>query len=100
MHLKKLKLWLDNKYNGSMDWMAKHGEKRYVPEKLVSGTIRVISVRMNYLSDPDMIATLKDGNKAYISRYALGKDYHKIIRKKIKDKKSGREKKKEKYEKK
>ena len=79
----KLKTWLDNKYHGSMDWMAKHEEKRCTPEKLVLGTIRVISVRMNYLSDPDMIATLKDDNKAYISRYALGKDYHKIIRKKL-----------------
>ena len=66
-----------------MDWMEKHGEKRYVPEKLVEQTVRVISLRMNYLSDNKMIAVLKDDNKAYISRYALGSDYHKIIRKKL-----------------
>ena len=66
-----------------MDWMEKHGEKRYVPEKLVERTVRVISLRMNYLSDNKMIAVLKDDNKAYISRYALGSDYHKIIRKKL-----------------
>ena len=69
--------------SGSMDWMEKHGEKRYVPEKLVERTVRVISLRMNYLSDNKMIAVLKDDNKAYISRYALGSDYHKIIRKKL-----------------
>lgn len=79
----KLKIWLDQKYHGSMDWMEKHGEKRYVPEKLVERTVRVISLRMNYLSDNKMIAVLKDDNKAYISRYALGSDYHKIIRKKL-----------------
>ena len=76
-------MWLDQKYHGSMDWMEKHGEKRYVPEKLVERTVRVISLRMNYLSDNKMIAVLKDDNKAYISRYALGSDYHKIIRKKL-----------------
>ena len=79
----KLKIWLDRKYHGSMDWMEKHGEKRYVPEKLVERTVRVISLRMNYLSDNKMIAVLKDDNKAYISRYALGSDYHKVIRKKL-----------------
>ena len=79
----RLRLWLDNSYQGSMDWMAEHGEKRYKIDKLVARTLRVISVRMDYLSDENMVAVLKDSNKAYISRYALGRDYHKLIRKRL-----------------
>ena len=63
--------------------MAEHGDKRYCVDKLVEHTVRVITVRMDYLADDKMIAVLKDNNKAYISRYALGRDYHKLIRRRL-----------------
>ena len=75
--------WLESGYQGSMQWMGEHGEKRYTPEKLLADTVRVISVRMDYLTDSNMIAVLRDNNKAYISRYALGRDYHKLIRRRL-----------------
>lgn len=75
--------WLEQGYQGSMQWMAEHGDKRYRVEKLVEDTVRVISARMDYLNDSNMIAVLRDSNKAYISRYALGRDYHKLIRKRL-----------------
>ena len=79
----RLRLWLDKSYQGSMQWMSEHGDKRYKIDKLVPRTLRVISVRMDYLADENMVAVLKDNNKAYISRYALGRDYHKLIRKRL-----------------
>ncbi|WP_027329363.1 tRNA epoxyqueuosine(34) reductase QueG [Marinimicrobium agarilyticum] len=79
-----LKEWLAKGYHGAMDWFEAHGNKRSRPEELVPGTIRVISVRMDYLpEDTEQIKILKDPNKAYISRYALGRDYHKLIRKRL-----------------
>ena len=80
----RLQQWLDNGYQGEMSWMSDHGNKRYRPDQLHPGTVRVISVRMDYLpADSNMIATLKQGDVAYISRYALGRDYHKLIRKRL-----------------
>jgi len=79
----RLQDWLDKKFHGSMKWMAEHGEKRYQIDNLVDRTLRVISVRMDYLADSNMIAVLGDDNKAYISRYALGRDYHKLIRRRL-----------------
>jgi epoxyqueuosine reductase len=82
---RKLNKWLENGYHGDMKWMASHGDVRYRPEKLLPGTCSVIVARMNYLPpDSDMIAVLKDSDKAYISRYALGRDYHKLIRNRLK----------------
>lgn len=76
--------WLENNYHGSMDYMARHGMMRARPEELVPGTVRVISVRLNYLpQDAQFSRILKDKNKAYISRYALGRDYHKLMRKRL-----------------
>jgi epoxyqueuosine reductase len=67
-----------------MQWMARHGAKRWQPSTLVPGTVSVICVRMDYLpTDDNMISCLKDGNKAYVSRYATGRDYHKLIRKRL-----------------
>jgi epoxyqueuosine reductase len=67
-----------------MDYMWKHGSKRYVPEELVPGTRRIISVRMDYLPpDDDAPAIQQDPGKAFISRYALGRDYHKLMRKRL-----------------
>ena len=80
----RLQLSLAKGFNGSMQWLAEHGDKRWRPELLLPGTVSIISVRMDYLSpDTDMIARLKDGESAYISRYALGRDYHKLIRKRL-----------------
>ena len=79
----RLKQWLADGFQGSMQWMGEHGDKRYRVDQLVDQTVRVISVRMDYLADNNMIAVLKDDNKAYISRYALGRDYHKLIRKRL-----------------
>ena len=76
--------WLANHYHGEMQWMASNTSKRLQPKKLVPQTIRVISARMNYLpAESKQIATLKNSDKAYISRYALGRDYHKLIRKRL-----------------
>lgn len=76
--------WLSKGYNATMEWMGAHGTKRSRPEELLPGTLRVISVRMDYLPpNTEPISILKDGNKGYISRYALGRDYHKLIRKRL-----------------
>ncbi len=80
----RLKSWLAAGYQGSMHWMAQHGDKRWRPDQLLSGTLSVISVRMDYLpADTGMIACLRDADKAYLSRYALGRDYHKVVRKRL-----------------
>lgn len=83
-HETHLQNWLKNNYHGDMDYMERHGNKRSRPAELEPGTLRVISVRMDYLpADTDMVNTLKDQTKAYVSRYALGRDYHKMIRKRL-----------------
>lgn len=80
----RLQAWLANGFHGEMSYMADHGDKRYTPESLVPGTTRVISVRMDYLPSPDRPRdTLADPQKAYISRYTLGRDYHKLMRKRL-----------------
>ncbi len=80
-----LSAWLHNGYQGEMHWMAKHGLKRSRPDALVPGTIRVISVRMNYwLGDDDQAwQILQNPQQAYVSRYALGRDYHKVLRRRL-----------------
>ncbi|SET19059.1 tRNA epoxyqueuosine(34) reductase QueG [Thalassotalea agarivorans] len=84
-HEKPLLDWLDNNYHGSMDYMARHGLMRARAYELVPGTLRVVSVRMNYLPEGAKFAqTLKQPDKAYVSRYALGRDYHKLMRKRLK----------------
>lgn len=77
--------WLEQGFHGAMDYMAKHGKKRTRPADLVPGTVRVISVRMNYFPPHarDAVETLHDAEMAYISRYALGRDYHKVMRNKL-----------------
>jgi epoxyqueuosine reductase len=78
----RLAAWLQAKFHGSMDYMQRHGSKRSRPDELVPGTLRVISVRMDYLPESQDAAKrlLDDGSSAYISRYALGRDYHKVLR--------------------
>lgn len=81
----RLQQWLANKFHGSMNYMEKHGEKRSRPGILLPGTVRVISVRMDYLPENDgMIGNLQQRQKAYIARYALGRDYHKVLRQRLK----------------
>ncbi len=76
--------WLASGFHGEMDYMARHGMMRARPAELVPGTLRVISVRMNYWPRAaDAKETLADGRKAYISRYALGRDYHKPMRRRL-----------------
>ncbi|MFT5578049.1 MAG: epoxyqueuosine reductase [Paraglaciecola psychrophila] len=83
-HRAHLKHWLERNFHGDMDYMARHGDMRGRPEQLLPGTVRVISARMDYLPDAeDMNSVLADSNKAYISRYALGRDYHKLMRKRL-----------------
>ena len=84
-HEPLLQKWLDAGYHGEMDWMARHGMMRARPNELLPGTIRVISVRMNYLPPEAQFASnLSDPTQAYISRYALGRDYHKLMRNQLK----------------
>lgn len=76
--------WLDKGYQGEMQWLGQNVDKRLHPELLVDNAMRVISVRMDYLpGDTQQIHVLKNSSKAYISRYALGRDYHKLIRKRL-----------------
>jgi epoxyqueuosine reductase len=81
----RLTAWLAAGRHGEMDYMARHGARRARPAELVPGTIRVISVRLDYLPrtarEPD--AVLRDSRKAYVSRYALGRDYHRVLRDKL-----------------
>ena len=77
--------WLANEYHGDMDYMAKHGLSRARPADIQPGAIRAISVRMDYLpQNAQFSKILKKSDHAFISRYALGRDYHKLIRKRLK----------------
>jgi epoxyqueuosine reductase len=81
----RLQQWLDQGMHGEMAYMAEHGMMRARPTELLPGTLRVISVRMDYLPPAAAFATnLADPTQAYISRYALGRDYHKLIRSRLK----------------
>ncbi len=80
----RLMEWLGKGFHGDMDYMAKHGAKRARPAELTPGTLRVIAVRMNYsprARDSGMV--MKDGTRAFISRYALGRDYHRVLRRRL-----------------
>jgi epoxyqueuosine reductase len=77
----ELQAWLDAGFHGEMDYMASHGVKRSRPAELVPGTVSIITARMNYLPQAvPMETVLADGTRAAISRYALGRDYHKLLR--------------------
>ncbi len=83
-HEQALEQWLANNYHGNMDYMARHGLMRARPAELEAGTIRAISVRLDYLPTQAKCAKiLKAKDHAYISRYALGRDYHKLMRKRL-----------------
>lgn len=81
----RLDEWLNRGMHGEMQYMARHGSRRTRPEELISDTIRVISVRMDYFP-PDskpISDVLNDSVSAFVSRYATGRDYHKLIRKRL-----------------
>ena len=77
-----LQRWLAEDRHGGMEYMSRHGQRRSRPDELVPGTIRVISVRMNAFAPDARPArdVLSDGSKGYVARYALGRDYHKVLR--------------------
>jgi len=83
-HEAYLNKWLDNGYAGSMDYMSRHGSKRSRPAELVPGTCTVLTVRMDYLPHcADAESVLARDTRAYVSRYALGRDYHKLMRQRL-----------------
>jgi epoxyqueuosine reductase len=83
-HEHRLQQWLKQGYHGEMAYMADHGNMRSRPDELQPGSIRVISLRMDYLAPGiELTSQLQNKHHAYISRYALGRDYHKLIRKRL-----------------
>lgn len=84
-HEAKFMQWIENGYHGEMDYMARHGLMRARAHELLPGTLRVISVRLDYLPPEALIvSTLQDSHNGYISRYATGRDYHKMMRNRLK----------------
>lgn len=80
----RYRAWLQQGHHADMQWLAENQTLRTEPATLLEGTLRIISVRMDYLpADVKTVELLQDGNKAYISRYALGRDYHKLVRKRL-----------------
>ena len=82
----RLDNWIADGHHGEMSYMSRHGTKRSRPEQLIPGTVSVISVRMDYLPVEEVSPAeqLDDGRSAYVSRYALGRDYHKTLRARLK----------------
>ena len=80
-----LKRWLALGRHGEMNWMARHGTRRSRPAELIPGTVTVISARMDYFppAAAPAEAVLADRSLGYISRYALGRDYHKVLRRRL-----------------
>ena len=83
----RLDRWLDVGLHGEMGYMARHGTKRTRPDELVPGTLRVLSARMDYWprESRDAESALHDAQTGYVSRYALGRDYHKLMRNSLRD---------------
>lgn len=81
----RLMEWLGKSYHGKMNYMQHHGSKRTRPQELEKGTLSIISVRMDYLPQnmEQALAVLNEKQNAYISRYALGRDYHKVLRRRL-----------------
>jgi epoxyqueuosine reductase len=81
----RLQEWLHSGYHGEMGYMARHGTRRSRPGDLVPDTVRVISGRMDYMptEETSPLTLLDEKQRAYIARYALGRDYHKLLRKRL-----------------
>ncbi len=85
VHGTHLRNWLQAQYHGDMSYMEKHDSLRWHPEDLHPGTVSIISVRIDYLEqEPTPRQVLEREDSGYVSRYALGRDYHKVIRGKLK----------------
>lgn len=83
-HGPHVRRWLDKGFAGEMGYLHRNLEKRLNPDQLEPGTYRVITARMNYLpADTQPIEILENPHKGYISRYALGRDYHKVLRRRL-----------------
>jgi epoxyqueuosine reductase len=83
---RRLMEWLEAGQHGGMAWMARHGARRARPAELVPGTMRVITARMDYWPEgTDAATVLGDATLGYVSRYALGRDYHKLVRNRLAD---------------
>lgn len=84
-HEDRLQAWLEAGYHGEMEYMARHGTRRSRPGELLPGTLRVISARMDYRTDQARPTDelLDESDRALVSRYALGRDYHKVLRKRL-----------------
>ena len=78
-----LQRWLDSACHGGMDYMAKHASLRADPQALLPGTLSIISVRLPYWHAETGQRALTDRNLGNISRYALGRDYHKTVRQRL-----------------
>ncbi len=84
-HEPKFMAWLAQQFHGEMGYMARYGLNRCRPDAIWPGTLRVISVRLNYFVEGQQspFTSLASPDQAYISRYALGRDYHKVLRTKL-----------------
>jgi epoxyqueuosine reductase len=84
-HEARLMAWLDKGHHGEMAYMSRHGTRRSRPADLLPGTVRVISARMDYLppDTPPIAELLEQPDRACVSRYALGRDYHKLMRQRL-----------------
>ena len=82
---RRLDEWVSRGFHGELGYMTRHGRKRSRPAELIPGTIRIISARMDYLPAGAAPAgtVLADGERAFIARYALGRDYHKLLRRRL-----------------
>jgi epoxyqueuosine reductase len=84
-HIQRYKRWLASGFHGEMDYMQRQENLRASPETIHDGSLRVISLRMDYLpAEVETVKLLDHPTKAYVSRYALGRDYHKLIRQRLK----------------
>ncbi|WP_082825163.1 tRNA epoxyqueuosine(34) reductase QueG [Wohlfahrtiimonas chitiniclastica] len=76
--------WLAKGYHGGMDYLSKHGDLRFNPMALMEHTKSILTIRLPYYHNNDeAMAILKEDQRAYIARYALGRDYHNVIRKRL-----------------
>jgi len=84
-HETRLLNWLDAGMHGQMSWMARHGTRRSRPADLIPGTVRIVSVRLDYFPPRARapLEVLHDPTLGYVSRYALGRDYHKVLRQRL-----------------
>ncbi|MDE2342370.1 MAG: tRNA epoxyqueuosine(34) reductase QueG [Betaproteobacteria bacterium] len=84
---RRLEAWVAEGYHGDMGYLARHAELRRYPEALHPGTLRIVSVTLPYLADTpaNAEAALADRARGYVSRYALGRDYHKVLRRRLQE---------------